>query len=308
VNRVLALFLICAPFAVVHGAGPLSAGTLVRRIEISGVMRSYRLHLPAGRAAASALPLVLVFHGGGSTAAAMERLTRFSELADRERFAVAYPEGLSNHWNDGRDPAVMGARADVDDVPFVAALIDRLVREERIDRKRVYATGYSNGAIFSHYLAARLSDRIAAIAPVAGGIADRFRPAFRPGAPVSVLIVQGTTDPFVPLEGGEVRGTRGRLVATQQAIELWVKANGCSASPESRDLPDVDPADGCRVASHTWSGGRDGADVTYYEMKGGGHTWPGGAQYLPQSLIGRTCRDVDATTAIWAFLARHHKP
>lgn len=307
-NRLLAPFIICALFDVAHVAGQSPGGTVVRQIEVAGVMRSYRLHLPPGRSAASALALVLVFHGGGSTAAAMERLTRFSVLADRERFAVVYPEGLSNHWNDGRDPAVMGARADVDDVPFVAALVDELVRERRIDRKRVYATGLSNGAIFSHHLAARLSDRIAAIAPVAGGIADRFRPSFHPDAPVSVLILQGTDDPFVPIGGGEVRGTRGRLIPNGEAIDLWVKANGCSGPAQSHDLADVDPSDGCRVTSQTWSGGRDGTEVIYDEVKGGGHTWPGGSQYLPRFVVGRTCRDLDATAVIWQFFRNHRKP
>ena len=307
-TSVLSPFIVCALLVVAMAAGQPSHGTAVRQIEVAGITRTYRLHLPRDLSSTSAVPLVLVFHGGGSTAAAMERLTRFSELADRERLAVAYPQGLSNHWNDGRDPAVMGARGDVDDVPFVAALIDELVREGRVDRQRVYATGLSNGAIFSHYLGARLSDRIAAIAPVAGGIADRFRPTFHPGAPVSVLMLQGTADPFVPIAGGEVRGTRGRLIATEQAIELWVKANSCRGPAISRDLPDVDPADGCRVTSHTWSGGRDGTEVIYDELKGGGHTWPGGPQYLPQLLVGRVCRDLDASAIIWEFFARHRKP
>lgn len=304
----MAPFVICALLVAATAAGQSSGGTIDRRIQVAGVTRSYRLHLPPNPRAESALPLVLVFHGGAGTAEAMERLTRFSELADRERFAVAYPQGLSNHWNDGRDPAVMGARADVDDVSFVAALIEALVGDRRIDRKRVYATGYSNGAIFSHYLAARLSDRIAAIAAVAGGLADRFRPSFHPSAPVSVLILQGTDDPFVPVGGGEVRRTRGRLVSTAQAIDLWVKANGCSASEKTRDLADVDPADGCRVTSHTWPGGRDGTEVIYDEVKGGGHTWPGARQYLPKFVVGRTCRDLDATAIIWDFFARHRKP
>jgi polyhydroxybutyrate depolymerase len=296
--------------ALLVGAGAVgqpSEKTCVRQIDIASVTRTYRLHVPKGLHQNAPSPLVLVFHGGGSTAAAMERLTRFSVLADREHFIVAYPEGLSNHWNDGRDPLVMGAR-DVDDVPFVAAVIDELVRDQGVDGKRVYATGFSNGAIFSHYLAARLSDRIAAIAAVAGGIAERFRPAFDLGRPVSVRIIQGTEDPLVPIGGGEVRGRRGRLLPTGEAVALWVRANGCAGPVRSVDLADVDPTDGCRVTSRTWSGGREGSEVIFDEIRGGGHTWPGGSQHLPRTLMGRACRDVDATELAWEFFKRHRKP
>jgi len=303
-----ALLVIAVVLINTEGIGQPSDGTLFREIAVAGVTRTYRLHLPRGMPRASVLPLVLVFHGGRSTAAAMERLTRFSLLADREHFIVVYPQGLSNHWNDGRDPDVVGARADVDDVQFVGAMTDELVREGLVDRKRVYATGLSNGGIFSHYLAARLSDRITAIAAVAGGLAYRFLPAFRPEAPVSVLILHGTEDPFVPIGGGEVRGRRGRLIPTRQAIESWVKANGCSGPAKTHDLADTDPSDGCRITSTIWSGGRDGTDVIYDEVQGGGHTWPGAAQSLPPMIVGRTCRDLDATAAIWEFFKRHRKP
>jgi polyhydroxybutyrate depolymerase len=282
-----------------------AANTVERMMTVDGVARSYLLHVPADLDKQRPMPLVLVFHGGGSTPAMMERLTRFSELADRERFIVCYPAGLQRHWNDGRDPKAMGARADVDDVRFVAALIDAIAREQAVDRKRVFATGISNGGFFSHYLGARLSAEIAAIAPVAGGIAERFRPEFHPAVPVSVLVIQGTDDPLVPIGGGEVRGRRGRFVSTDEAIALWLRTDGIAGAPMVKELADTDPRDGCRTTARIWSGGSRGAEVSYYEVTGGGHTWPGGAQYLSRALVGVASNDFNATEVIWQFFKTH---
>ena len=101
---------------------------------------------------------MLVFHGGGGTGPGTERLTRFTALADREGFLVAFPEGVEKNWNDGREFTGSRAHRDhVDDVAFVTALIDAIGRAHAVDPRRVYATGISNGGIFSHYLAAHLS-------------------------------------------------------------------------------------------------------------------------------------------------------
>ena len=141
-------------------------------LEVDGITRSYHLHVPPALGPAPA-PLVLVFHGGGGTGPGTERLTRFTALADREGFLVAFPEGIEKNWNDGREFTSSRAHRDhVDDVAFVTALVDAIGRAHAVDPRRVYATGISNGGIFSHYLAAHLSARLAAIAPVVGGIAD----------------------------------------------------------------------------------------------------------------------------------------
>src|SRR3990172_612739 len=90
----------------------------------------------------------MVFHGGGGTARGTERLTGLSDLAEREHFIVAYPEGIERSWNDGRETTVSRAHRDqVDDVHFVATMIDTITKEHRIDPKRIYATGVSLGRL-----------------------------------------------------------------------------------------------------------------------------------------------------------------
>lgn len=282
---------------------------MVRVLNSSGLERHYLLHVPPHLPRDGTAALILVFHGRGDDGAGMEGLTGFSTLADRARFAVVYPDGVGHSWNDGRAIAGSAAqRLHVDDVGFVAAIIDTLTAELHIDPRRIFATGLSNGASFTHYLAANLSRRIAAIASVAGGLAAPFAPRFAPAAPVSVLVMQGTADPLVPYAGGGVAGGRlGSELGAEATAFRWEDADGIRAQAATGDLPDTDPTDGCRTHWQRWSGGRKRTEVWLYTLEGGGHTWPGGPQYLPRRYIGRVCRDFDASFAIWDFFVRHQK-
>ncbi|MCP9915872.1 alpha/beta hydrolase family esterase [Cyanobium sp. ATX 6F1] len=185
-KHLTAILVVLAAFVLI-GAGCLAQsvrGTLTRTIKVGALSRTYYLHRPPGLPKNKSAALVLVFHGGGGTALQIERHSGFSELADREGFLVAYPEGVGRSWNDGRDAAGIAAQRDrVDDLGFMAALVDDVARVHPLDPKRVYAAGISNGGIFSHALGARLSTRIAAIAPVAGGLAEPYSFSFQPEQP-----------------------------------------------------------------------------------------------------------------------------
>jgi len=308
--RLLATVALCVLWAVGEPC-PASAGqSLPKRLEVGGLTRTYRLHVPQSLRSEAPAPLLLAFHGGGGDGVKLERLTGFTSLAQRGGFLVVYPDGMYKNWNDGREAGVSRAhRENVDDLGFIATLLDALTGEYRIDPARVFSTGISNGAIFSHFLAARLSSRIAAIAPVVGGIADPFHQTFNPDRPVSVLILQGTADPLVPYDGGGIlKGRRGRIIPTEEAAHRWAQHNGCRQAPVRHNLPDRDPTDSCRVTISTWSGCREGTEVTLYTLEGGGHTWPGRSQYLPAFIIGKVCREIDASAVIWDFFAKHPRP
>lgn len=280
--------------------------TLKRTLEVDGRTRTYYVHVPPN--VLKPAPAVLFFHGGGGTGLGSDRQTGFNALSDKEGFIVVWPEGVGRNWNDGREIPESEAHSDkVDDLKFVGVMLDALGREFAVDSKRVFATGISNGGCFSHHLAAHLADRIAAIAPVVGGLPEPLRDRFKPSHPVSVLILQGTEDPLVPFGGGDIvagRKKRGRIVSTAEATALWIASTGVGKGVEV-SWPDRDPDDACRVSAVTHSGGKDGAEVVQVTITGGGHTWPGGRQYLPQGLIGRVCRDFDATSVIWEFFKAH---
>ena len=304
----------CAAVVLVLTACTAKAGqgTTKQTVKVGQESRTYYLHVPPRLPEDKPAALVLMFHGGGGTPAFAERESRFSELADREGFLVAYPEGIGRSWNDGRDIRTESAQRKSDDVGFVAALIDDVAQDHRIDAKRVFATGISNGAMFSHCLAMNLSPRIAAIAPVAGGLAESSRERFHPEMPVSVLILHSTGDPLVPYHGGDIvlpgGFKRAGIIDTDETVRKWVDHDGCRREPVVEDLPDSDPADGSRVRKFTYPKGKDGTEVVLYRIEGGGHTWPGGLQYLPAKLIGRVCRDIDGTRVIWDFFKTHPKP
>ena len=128
---------------------------------------------------------------------------------------------------------------------------------------------------------------------------------------MSVLMINGTGDPLIPFEGGDVRllgiGGRGQVLKTTETVQRWVQHNGCKTEPQVEELPDADPNDGTRVQRIVYGNGREGAEVILYKIAEGGHTWPGGIQYLSPKLVGRVCRDIKATEIIWEFFSRHQR-
>jgi len=242
-------------------------------------------------------------------------LTRrgFNKLADKDGFIVIYPDGIGQNWNDGRMDEEAEDRAhkeNIDDVGFISGLIDYMIRNYNSDPKRVFVTGISNGAIMAYRLACELSHKITAIAPVDGNIPSMLFPDCRPTDPVSVLAINNVNDPLVPFEGGEIYGhfhrtKLGRVISANESVKFWVKVNKCSETPVIIEEPDKDPGDGTRVAKEQYINGIDGTEVVLYSVEGGGHTWPGGFQYLPVWLIGRTSRDIEACDVIWSFFKKH---
>lgn len=282
-----------------------SGGREVLRFD--GIEREYVVHLPNGAAPEAPAPLVLALHGGSGTARGMARLTGFDGVAEREGFIVVYPEGVDRQWNDGRAVPGHGPRLDVDDVGFLAEVVERIAAAYRVDRGRVFVTGISNGAMMSLRLATERPDLFAAAAGVAGAVSEALASGPPPTAPIPVMLVNGTEDPLVPFAGGDVTvfgRPRGRVLSTAGSVAYWVGHNGAEPDGVEVVLPDRELNDGTRVERVEFLH-RGGADVVLLRVEGGGHTWPGGLQYLPERVIGRTSRDVDASEQIWAFFASH---
>lgn len=278
-------------------------------LTVDGLVRTYLIHVPSSYNETIPAPLVIALHGGGGSAQRMANLTGFNSLSDEEGFIVVYPEGIENHWNDGREPKKYRAHIeDINDVGFISALIDHLVKELNIDETSIYATGVSNGAMMSCRLACELSDKIAAIAMVSGAMPEGLSRMCLPSEPVSVLVISGTEDPWVLWGGGEIRVGRqnlGKTLSVSDTVQYWVTHNECSSWSGITWLPDRDPDDGTRVYKEVYTNGREGTEVVLYGIEGGGHTWPGGPQYLSERIIGKTCRDIHASEIIWQFFAEH---
>jgi len=276
-------------------------------IEMGGIERTYTLFIPASVSKDKPAALVILFHGSGGNGMSMDHMSGFSAVAEREGFILALPDALGRNWNDGREVASIPSMArHVDDVAFVDAMITEIGALYHTDPKRLFATGFSNGGIFVHLLAAKSTHSLAAIAPVSGGIALPLAPMFKPTVPLSVLILHGTEDPMVPYKGGDVDyHSNGGVIATEDAALRWVECDGIKSPRESGNLPDTDQDDGCTVSWSRWTPKKPGLEVALFSINGGGHTWASGPQFMPVAIIGHVCRDIDATEVIWDFFKKH---
>jgi len=287
------------------GARAAESGDVTGTMNSGGVERTYRLHVPPSQAGRTPLPLVLALHGNTGTGAGQARLSHLDSVSDRHGFMVVYPDGLDRSWADGRG-VTSADRRGVDDVRFLAALVDEVDRRHPVDRARVYATGMSNGGFMSARLACDVADRFAAVALVAASISDVTAKACRPSGPVSVAILEGTEDPLVPYRGGAMgrNADRGQVLSHEQAIRLFRDLARCTATVKREHAPDQ-AGDGTTVDVDVYPECEGGAEVRGYTVRGGGHTWPGGDAYLPAILVGKTSRNLDASEAIWSFFSGH---
>jgi polyhydroxybutyrate depolymerase len=279
---------------------PLAPGNHVRTVEFEGKSRPYLLHVPAGYDGAAHTPVIVALHGFAMPAALMPPFTGLDAASDKVGFLVVYPSGtgIPVRWNSGGFRGQSG-----DDVGYIRTVIDDLASVANVDPARVYATGISNGAMMCYRLAAELSDRIAAIAPVAGTMAQ---PSANPLRPVPVIHFHGTADSLVPF-GGPSAGSPAWMTfkSVDDSIKAWAVLDGCPDSPRTTLLPDTDQSDGCTVERTVYGPGREGAEVVLYTVRGGGHTWPG--RKMIGRFLGATTLDIDADTLIWEFFVRHPK-
>ncbi len=265
-----------------------------RSITSGGQRRSYRLHVPASYDPATPVPLIISIHGFAEWPAHQMQTSRWNDLADQHGFIVVYPAGTGfpRRWR-----ASGGSSADaMQDVTFIADLIDDLAARYNIDRTRIYANGLSNGGGMSYLLACQLADRIAA----AGGVSGAYLfplSACQPSRPVPFIAFHGTADRIVPYEGGPSASFDLPFPVVPDWIAGWANHSGCDATPAS--LPGRGAVSGVQ-----YTGCRAGAEVIFYTIAGGGHAWPGGVP-LPRFIVGQTSQDIDATAVMWEFFSRH---
>ena len=273
-------------------------------------------------ASGSGAPLVFVLHGGNGDMEGMRSQAgwQFEQIADKEGFVIAYPDGTSysdygmksstdgkGHWNDGR--TVEGYYCDdkkVDDVGFISYLIDQASTKVKIDQKRVYATGFSNGGLMTDRLACELSDRLAAAAPVSGTFSVATSKSCNPTRYVPILTINGDADPLVTWDGSAPSVPVSGLDSTQKiavsaTLNEWKNVQKCSSVTTSSHI-DADPNDGTNVDVTKYSQCGGGTNqYQNYVVHGGGHTWPGAGGDMPEKLVGKTSMDFNASQAIWDF-------
>lgn len=279
----------------------------VRILKIGDYKRSYDLHLPRGRAPTEPAALVLVFHGGAGNADNAKRTTAMDAKADREGFIAVFPNGSGLLPNATRGLTwnawwCCGAaiQNQAEDVKFVRAIVEDIARDYRIDRKRIYATGLSNGGMFAYRLACEAGDLVAAIAPVAGALDSE---ECENGPKVSVIAFHGTADRHVPFEGGpppaqwDPHARQDKSV--QFAMDVWKKRNACGFKPDQDRKGSV---------VHLTYRCPEGLGLELYAIQGQGHAWPGGRKGLRYGNVDEPSTEISATDVMWEFFKAHPKP
>jgi polyhydroxybutyrate depolymerase len=267
-------------------------GSFPMTLTSGGLERAYILYVPTSYTGEYAMPLVLNLHGHGSNAGEQAIYSGLPAKGEEKGFIVVTPQGTGAepHWNFTTiEPGAPN------DVAFISDLLDTLETELCVDPMRVYAAGISNGAAMSVTLACFLSDRIAAIAPVAGLF---FFPGCPSVRPVAVIAFNGTDDKLVPFEGGPVSNSALSVAPVEDSLQLWAEHNACASGPQDERVSDD-------VRLRRYDDCSEGATVELYAVEGGGHTWPGAAIDIP---LGATTHEISATDLMWAFFEAHPKP
>ena len=296
-------------------APPLLPGDHSVTLEHQGLARSYLVRVPPGAAAKQPLPVVVNFHGGGGNAKTQKWYSRMDAAADRHGFIAVYPNGSGgvgdrfHTWNAGNccGWAVLHR---IDDVGFTLAVLDDLARRTALDPARIYATGLSNGSMMAYRIAAEASERIAAVAGVAGAMT---LPTFAPKLPMPVLHIHSVDDERARYDGGlgpafPMTDTRVFHASVTDMLTKWLEHNRCPAE-RSAALPIVgSSADAGHTATRfTWSPCRAGSEVMLLRLAGPGHVWPGGQRDFLPALLGTSSAVIDANEEMWRFFSRFRR-
>ena len=314
-------------------SGPfLAPGDYVRTMSTDAGVRTYYVHVPASAVGGGPAPLVLAFHGGGMTVygdggLGFELFAHVRAKSDSAGFVLIEPEGTPalpltqpgtlDVFNAGNCcEQAEQKNSNIDDVGFVSAIIDAIGKETCIDTRRVFATGLSNGAMLSHRLACQLSDKIAAIAAVSGGLGNRDYDTVggtttlfpcTPTRPVPVLHIHGTQDACYPFDGGWGPLSLLTFESVPVTIASWVTRNGCDAgAPPTRVFQNG-------AAACFLYGCPKNAEVELCTIDGGGHYWPGGDDWAGSGFLcgsnqGVRSTDIIANDVLWTWFQAHPMP
>ena len=320
------------PPAVTCAAGALPSGAADTTLTVAGwAGRDHDLLLPATYQCGQPIAVLIVFHGGGGNKNNMRSATCpggdaasaacLHSQALAAGMAVVFPNGTANAqglrtWNAGGGQggyicvSAGACAANINDVAYVRALLAGLGSRITVDAKRVFASGFSNGAALTQRLACEAADVFAAVAPVSGQ--NQFALAgCTPARPVAVLDIHGTLDSCWPYAGGPGGCIEtGLYVSVATTLEGWRSRNGCASPAEQMTLPSfVGVNDGTSVVQYRWAGCAAGGPVEHLQVLGGGHSWPRGHDAVNGiAQTGVLSQQLDASRAIVTFLAANGRP
>ena len=235
-------------------------------IIYDGLIREYILYVPEAYDSLSPVPLMLNFHGNGGSARGHLSDTDMTEVADIENFILVYPQGSlldgTSHWNPGLETPEN--KSNTDDFRFIEVLIQEITSSYVIDSTRIYACGYSNGAMFAYGLACYSSDKIAAIGSVSGSMLEETLNNCTPLHPMAMINIHGTSDFILPYEG-----LSGAYSSIEDILDYWTSFNHTTTDPLTNSITD----NGTLIEYYAYQDGDSGTSVEHYKIVEGDHVW-----------------------------------
>lgn len=267
--------------------------------------RRYILHLPKSYDGKEEIPLIIFLHGASDNSEGAQSFTNFNQVSNDNGFIVAYPQGFfEKSPNSFVWAAARGLPADssgIDDVGFIDKLVTSLKGQYRINVKRVYLCGFSNGGFLTQRIAFEKNQQFAAFGSLGATMNQNKYGIGDPGRAIPMLFMLGSSDPLVPYNGGIAGApTTLPIVGIEKAVNFWVANNNCKIAIPGVDLPDKSTIDNSMVTVYEYTNGSCNSKVKFYKINGGGHTWPG-VKLTKQSARGETNLDISAGEELWNF-------
>jgi polyhydroxybutyrate depolymerase len=270
------------------------------KLRNQGKLRTYYMYTPKSYNPQKAMSLVLVFHGDNGSGNSMRKVSRFNNLAEQKGFIAVYPNALDHQWS-----FTGHIRQKVDDISFIAALIEHIERIRNINSHKIYATGFSQGGILTQALACRLPNKFAAFASVAGSLTARLVRSCHPPLSISMMMINGTNDFSVHYYHGDPITQKEALVSIPETTNFWRRHDQCTSSSQFQELTRTKSHNHLEVKAFRYSGCRNGSEVLQFAVVNGGHFWPGGASTDPELNQLNTQLGFNASRTIWSFFQRH---
>lgn len=282
------------------------AGNRRYHLKFQERTRYYFVHIPPQHKTSYAL--IINLHGGGGQGRGQEEFSEMDKVADKYGFYVVYPNGTGKlhdrllTWNAGTCCGY-AFKHHVDDVGFISHVLDAVIRQYPIDPQRVYVTGMSNGAMMAYYLAEKIPNRIAAIAPVAGGVLPDTK---TPLKPMPILHFHSIDDPRALYHGGlgpafPLTTQRVMHPDIDTVLMTWAHIDGCRIERRQVDQRSIVKGKKTQTARKYVYENCKRAPVMLWQYDNVGHVWPGGKQNYMQRVLGPSTRVINANTEMWLF-------
>jgi poly(3-hydroxybutyrate) depolymerase len=241
-----------------------SQTTVTLNFSVAGKSRNAVVYVPSG---ISNPPVVYFVHGYGGNGAGFANDTKGNTTAAREKFIAIYPTAL------GTTPS--WSMQDTADYPFLRALLDTVDKRYKVDRNRVYCTGFSQGGFISNGVGYKHANLFAAVAPTSGHIPS-FSTSAALGRPVPILTTFGTSDV-------------SDVASFMKDINTWLTLNKCDLTSKKQERPYPARNKNSQVSRTSYTCAQ-GSMVVYDSVIGGGHEW-----------AMDTVKKVNTTEEVWAF-------